>query len=63
MERSLKIAEKVHGPDHRNVATLANNLGTILQAQGDLEGARRHIERALAIDEKAYGPDALRSRY
>jgi tetratricopeptide (TPR) repeat protein len=35
----------------------AGNLGLILQAKGDLEGAQRYSERALAIDEKVYGPD------
>ena len=34
-----------------------NNLGGVLQAMGDLEGARAHLERALAINEAAYGPD------
>ena len=34
-----------------------NNLGMVLKAQGDLEGAKRCFERALAIDEKALGPE------
>ena len=29
----------------------------MLQAQGDLAGARAAVERALAIDEKSFGPD------
>ncbi len=31
--------------------------GAILYAQGDLDGARQHIARALAIRERVYGPD------
>jgi len=39
------------------VAIVASNLGQILQDKGDLEGAQRYTERALAIDENVYGPD------
>jgi hypothetical protein len=35
----------------------ANNIGQILQAKGDLDGALRYTQRALAIDEKVYGPE------
>jgi tetratricopeptide (TPR) repeat protein len=38
----------------------ANNIGQILQAQGDLAGALEYTRRALAIDEKVYGPDPSR---
>ncbi|MCI0645537.1 MAG: tetratricopeptide repeat protein, partial [Chloroflexi bacterium] len=34
-----------------------NNLGGLLHGQGDLAGARPYYERALAINEKALGPD------
>ena len=34
-----------------------NNLGAVLRAQGELAGARAHYQRALRIDEAAYGPD------
>ena len=34
-----------------------NNLAVLLQAQGDLAGARPLYERALAIYEKVLGPD------
>ena len=39
------------------MATSLNNLGAVLRAQGDLEGARGYYERALAIREKALGAD------
>jgi hypothetical protein len=32
-----------------------NNLASVLQAQGDLAGARAAFERALTMDEKVYG--------
>ncbi|MBX3055397.1 MAG: tetratricopeptide repeat protein [Anaerolineae bacterium] len=62
--RALAIDEKVYGPDHPDVARDLNNLGTLLQAEGDLAGARPYLERALAIREKALGshhPDVTQS--
>ena len=34
-----------------------SNLGSVLQARGDLAGARPYYERALSITEAALGPD------
>ena len=34
-----------------------NNLGSVLQDLGDLDGAGRAFQRALTIDEKAFGPN------
>jgi hypothetical protein len=39
------------------VAIWRSNLGSVLQALGDLEGARVQLERALASGEAALGPD------
>jgi len=36
---------------------MANNLGSVLKDQGDLEGAKRCFERALNIFEKRLGKD------
>jgi tetratricopeptide (TPR) repeat protein len=47
----------VLGPDHPDTATSLDNLAFLLQAQGDLAGARPLYERALAIREKVLGPD------
>jgi Tetratricopeptide repeat len=47
----------VLGPEHPNTAQSLNNLAVLLQAQGDLTGARPLFERALAIYEKALGPE------
>ncbi|MDF2744436.1 MAG: ATP/GTP-binding protein [Actinomycetia bacterium] len=56
-ERALAIGEAALGPDHPTVATYRNNLGSVLQDLGDLEGARAQLERALTIGEAALGPD------
>jgi tetratricopeptide (TPR) repeat protein len=48
---------KSFGADHPRIAILVNNLGLVLQALGDLGGARAAFERALAIGEKTLGPD------
>ncbi len=34
-----------------------NNLGSVLGAEGDLAGARAHLERAVRVAEAAFGPD------
>ncbi len=56
-ERSLTIRENMFGPDHAETALSLNNLGFMLESQGDLAGARPYYERALAIREKVLGPD------
>jgi tetratricopeptide (TPR) repeat protein len=58
-ERALAINERTLGPDHPATALCLNNLGYLLQAQGDLSGARPRYERALMIREKVLGPDHL----
>ena len=45
------------GPEHPDTATSLNNLAVLLQAQGDLAGARPLFERALAIREKVLGAE------
>jgi tetratricopeptide (TPR) repeat protein len=47
--------EAVLGPEHPHTATRLNNLGSLLQVQGDLAGARPYYERALAIAEAVLG--------
>src|SRR5262249_29151109 len=53
---ALAISEKVLGPEHRGTAASLVNLAELLEAQGDLMGARPLFERALAIFE-ALGPE------
>jgi tetratricopeptide (TPR) repeat protein len=56
-ELALTIREKTLGSDHPQTANSLNNLGLLLQAQGDLARVRPYYERALAILEKVLGPD------
>jgi Tfp pilus assembly protein PilF len=48
-ERALAIDEAALGPNHPNVAIRLNNLGMVLQSQGDLAGAKALFERSLRI--------------
>ncbi|MCP4937229.1 MAG: tetratricopeptide repeat protein, partial [bacterium] len=45
------------GAEHPDTARSLNNLGALLQAQGDYDGAKPYLERALAIFEKLLGSD------
>ncbi len=54
-ERQLKLARQ--RGDEVDVAKGLNNLGLVLQAQGDLAGARAALERALRILERFLPPD------
>jgi hypothetical protein len=55
-ERASRIDEAAYGPDHPN-ARDANNLGGVLQVQGDLAGARVQFERASRIFQTALGDE------
>ena len=57
LERALKIAEAVYGPNHAYVARILNDIGEVLNALGDLKGAIKCHEKALEIREKVLGPD------
>jgi hypothetical protein len=49
----------VRGPEHPETATELNNLGFLLQAQGDFAAAQPLYRRALAIWERVLGHDNL----
>jgi tetratricopeptide (TPR) repeat protein len=55
--QAVALYEVCRGPDHTDTAHVLRVLGGVLQAQGNLAGAREACERALRIDEAAYGPD------
>jgi Tfp pilus assembly protein PilF len=48
-ERALAIEKAARGPEHPDTTTRLSNQGRLLQAQGDLVGARAAFERALRI--------------
>jgi tetratricopeptide (TPR) repeat protein len=52
-----EVLRITQGPDHPNVARDAASLAVVLRELGDLAGARRGFERALAIDEAAFDPN------
>src|SRR4051812_24942125 len=55
--KAVVVTEEHFGPDHPDTGLSLNNFGELLEAQGDLAGARPYYERALAIREKALKPD------
>jgi tetratricopeptide (TPR) repeat protein len=57
LERALAIREKALGSKHPVTARSLNNLGFLLQAQGELAGSRPLYECALAIREEVLGPE------
>ena len=52
-EKSLDSNLKILGPDHPEVATRWNNLGTAWQAKDEFGKAREYYNKALAIVKKA----------
>jgi tetratricopeptide (TPR) repeat protein len=56
-ERSLWLAVKIYGNDSAEVGIRANNIGRVLNSQGDPDGALSYAQFALEIDEKVYGAD------
>lgn len=52
LQRALNIAERVFGSKHRILASVLNNLGAVMEAQGDLEQARLYVERAINLGGK-----------
>lgn len=55
-EDSLRLAERVFGPDHPLVATSLSNLAMALEATEDDSRLEALLRRALAIRERALGP-------
>ena len=55
LERALPVYEREHGSDGAEVAEVLNELGTAYMGLGDYAKQRDVLERALAIQERAYG--------
>ena len=51
------LRQSIASKEEKNEATFSNQLGRVLKGKGDLDGALRYSQRALAIGEKVYGPD------
>jgi tetratricopeptide (TPR) repeat protein len=54
--RAAALAERHLGPNHPVTIESTNNLGTVLYAQGDDDGAVRCFQRAAAGWEQVFGP-------
>ena len=57
----MTIKEKTLGPADPSLATSLLNLGVQRTLEGDPAAGKPLLERALAIREAAFGPDALLS--
>eukprot|EP00971_Amphidinium_carterae_P319057 6341960-Amphidinium_carterae.1 len=57
LERVLRIKERHFGPEHPEVATTLNALGSAYGKLGDALKQRDYLERALRIKESHFGPD------
>lgn len=55
--QALGVAEKIFGPEHRNVAISLNNLAWLYRTQGQYAQAESLFRRLLVILEKALGPE------
>ncbi len=58
LQRSLRIREKLFGPDHPEVAESLASLGGFALENDNFAAAHSRFERALRIFERAYGPDS-----
>jgi tetratricopeptide (TPR) repeat protein len=56
-QRAVALREEALGPENPSTAESVDGLAQLLQASGDLEGARPLYERALAIWEEKLGPE------
>jgi tetratricopeptide (TPR) repeat protein len=56
-QRALKAKEEIQGEESTDVATSLHSLAGVLQAQGDLTGAREKLERSLHIYAAVFGTE------
>lgn len=58
-QRALVLAERLHGPEHLQVAIVLNNLAELERQLGQFAPALAHHQRSLALHERLLGPDHL----
>ncbi len=56
-KRAMEMFERIHGPEHRDVAGSMNGLGTVYFSQQRYDEAEPLLIRSLAIREKILGPE------
>jgi serine/threonine-protein kinase len=59
--RAIEIEEARLGPEHADLARPLQGIGEVLIDEGRTEEARPYLERALALQVKAYGADGVRA--
>ena len=59
-ERGLAAEERVVGPETHTAGTYLSFIGLARWQKKDYEGARKALERAVAVMEKVFGPDHVR---
>jgi len=57
LSRAIAADVEHYGEESSDVATSLHSLAGVLQAQGDLAGARRHLERSLEIQAAVFGTE------
>ncbi|MDJ0836995.1 MAG: tetratricopeptide repeat protein [Acidobacteriota bacterium] len=57
LQQSVGIEIELKGEQDVSVAASLHSLAGVLKAQGDLPGAREHLQRSLAIWEQVFGTD------
>ena len=60
--RVEKVWSTLHGHEHPQVALLLSNMGVVLEALGDREGAARSYKEAVKISIKCLGPKAPQTK-
>jgi tetratricopeptide (TPR) repeat protein len=59
--QAMEMKVRIYGDDHPKIASTVVSLGSIYQAMGQMDQARRHFEKGLAIFHKAAGEDHPRT--
>jgi tetratricopeptide (TPR) repeat protein len=60
--RGLEIATELYGPEHPGAVDFLITLGAARERLGDREGAKQHLERALALTTNSESPDTGRRK-
>jgi CHAT domain-containing protein/Tfp pilus assembly protein PilF len=58
LDRALKIAEKLHGPESPQVGNVLNQKALLYRERGDWGRAVAMLNQSIEIDEKAYGKES-----
>ena len=60
-EKALEIWQRVHGPEHPQVANSVSELASLLLSEGEIDRADAQYERALEIHSEALGDEHPRT--